>query len=662
MDLNSLDSAFKSSKSCAKNIGLIKNFKKKDLWKSLVEKYEQEGYTIDYDESMSIQQICKNIRRSLMEDIEDKTYYPKPKQSESNKKLLSKYDEMSEEDGEDTDVLTKMMIAKYITNTGDIDPNFIDGSNTFKRFMLGKLLEENNVEVTNCDLSNYFLNDSMTYLAKKNSASISVQGFASYNPLLIEKLSNDNKDLATLYKNLNREAFLKMYKISKKELKTNNGLNVELEIYKRVTPHMIENHYSPHVIVYIASFQCPVNKKNSVDITTYFDVDRTVPPASSFSDPLLIPNFADMLEDTTMDEGKPRGVKTAPVSVIVTEKAEKAETFGDWLKKRMHEYIKKDADGNKEYGPLKDFDNDTLNSIKLILFQLYYTLEVFNRYGLKHNDLHSGNIWIEPGNSSHVYWYAVEDSNGKIRIYKLPASIIIKLYDFDRSVLNKNTAGEFENRLELINTSLEHLWIDRPAPEGIYTHNEKDPLTDTFKVTCALKTDLFYDENSTDKFDQLPEFYKHKITMYKDYEECKQGNVNKWIGYNEERKEAENKFKEIAKFIDNIMDENVYNERDIGAVVEIKKKIKSCDLGSYCFPQGKPGTQYMKSTLDVLDNEFFKEFEKTDELLQNPADLSQGIQFIWALPGLQRKELKKFFINISDINIPIKNYERTLNE
>ena len=655
MNYSTFKDSFQNASSCGKNTKLIKTNRTKDVWEQLVKDFQAEGYNIDYDRSYTIPQICTNIRTALKSREEEDvlTFYPKtPVISQTDQDLLD-----DEDYEEDTDLITKLLLAKYITNTGDISTDFTDGSNSFKRFMLGKLLEDNDVEVKNCDLSNYFLTDAMTYLAKKNSASISIQGFASYNPLLIENLANNNDKLKVLYRNLNKEAFLKMYKINKKELQDNNGLDVEKKIYKYVTPHMIENHYTPHVVVYIASFDCPVKGKNNIKLSTYFSDQRVIPPRSSWKNPNDIEDFDTMLNNTISDkDARIGGLKTAPITVIVTEKAEDALPFGDWLNTKKYEWIKKNAiTGIKEFGPIKDLDMNAMNDLKLILFQLYYTLEVFNRYGLKHNDLHDGNFWIEPGNPNHVYWYVIEDENGKLQIFKLPAKIVIKIYDFDRSVLNKNKINSFKNRFELINTSLDFMWIDRPAPTGIYTHNEKDPLTDTFKVTCALKTDLFYTEEDTDDIKTLPKFYQTKMASNKEYEECAQ--AEEWSGFLMDSPDSVGKFKEIKAFFDDIMEDNVYNLRDIGG--SVKKKI--CDMGSFCFPQSKPGTPYMKSTLSIINNPFFNQFNKTKELLANPVDLSQGIQFVWVLPGIERKHLKEIFINISDINIPIRNYETTLN-
>lgn len=76
-----------------------------------------------------------------------------------------------------------------------------------------------------------------------------------------------------------------------------------------------------------------------------------------------------------------------------------------------------------------------------ILFQILYTLEVFNRVGIIHNDLHFGNIFIlirpinilTPGYEKMNKTYTFEAGGVKHKVDLESIGIDVRIYDFDRS-------------------------------------------------------------------------------------------------------------------------------------------------------------------------------------------------------------------------------------
>ena len=76
-----------------------------------------------------------------------------------------------------------------------------------------------------------------------------------------------------------------------------------------------------------------------------------------------------------------------------------------------------------------------------ILFQILYTLEVFNRVGIIHNDLHFGNIFIlirpinilTPGYKKMNKTYTFEAGEVKHKVVLESIGIDVRIYDFDRS-------------------------------------------------------------------------------------------------------------------------------------------------------------------------------------------------------------------------------------
>lgn len=79
------------------------------------------------------------------------------------------------------------------------------------------------------------------------------------------------------------------------------------------------------------------------------------------------------------------------------------------------------------------------NSLTSIIFQIIHACYVMFSMGLQHNDLHSGNVFIDPVDKSNPYTvirliYKVGDV-----IYSIPSNYIVKIYDFDFAFVRGQT-------------------------------------------------------------------------------------------------------------------------------------------------------------------------------------------------------------------------------
>lgn len=64
-----------------------------------------------------------------------------------------------------------------------------------------------------------------------------------------------------------------------------------------------------------------------------------------------------------------------------------------------------------------------------LLFQLFFTLQVFGEIGLMHNDLHAGNVFVHDTDEPTINYYRVGDD-----VFRIVGTLQTRVFDFDRSV------------------------------------------------------------------------------------------------------------------------------------------------------------------------------------------------------------------------------------
>lgn len=139
-----------------------------------------------------------------------------------------------------------------------------------------------------------------------------------------------------------------------------------------------------------------------------------------------------------------------------------------------------------------------------IFFQIVYTLWIFEKNGIYHNDIHAANILIIKNTSRREFIYAYQEQGQYYFIHMKP-SYIVKIFDYDR--------GYDDDKLCYPNTrrsSFAPCFQGTSSSEDCYSPNRKGYdfvrlLTSTTKLRSA-DIELYFEKELTTvmkKFDQL---------------------------------------------------------------------------------------------------------------------------------------------------------------
>ena len=167
-----------------------------------------------------------------------------------------------------------------------------------------------------------------------------------------------------------------------------NSLKVELAIYQNVITSLVNNRHTPNLIAYLGYPPC-----NGVTLAQFETGWKGVTKGE----------FEDEMNKIDDDEFQ----KDAGFRVLVLEKSG-GITMNYWIG--------------------RDGASRTLREVLAVFFQLFYTLLCFTHIGLRHNDLHYGNIFIEDmGREVTLYFARGPDSYVELKTRWIP-----KIYDWDR--------------------------------------------------------------------------------------------------------------------------------------------------------------------------------------------------------------------------------------
>ena len=199
----------------------------------------------------------------------------------------------------------------------------------------------------------------------------------------LELVTNDDNGnsasimLTGVVKNTDTNVFLKVKAISPND---DNSWVIEMEIYDKVTKPLVADMITPHVIPGLYNRQCR-NFPGALDGTT----DRRIYNAWA------------------------KHIKKMNVMMIVTPMIRRRPGIN------LGTYID---------------DIGTSNDLKLtLMFQLVYTLHVFNLNNLRHNDLTFHNVLVEDCTDAYIeYWIA------ELGWFRVPThGKCVRVFDFDRS-------------------------------------------------------------------------------------------------------------------------------------------------------------------------------------------------------------------------------------
>lgn len=226
---------------------------------------------------------------------------------------------------------------------------------------------------------------------------------------------------------------------SDQSLAFDNSLVIERVNYQLVGNELIRRRWSPHIASYVASFQCPT-----------YDLMK-LPSAGPFG----------VIKEVMYTRPTETKKKTVKSKCFPKEPPYNEKTIVQSVKKDAEKENKE----NKSFYELKEgqYDLDNVNFVltermkgkqlekwmkqphslaewKSVLWQILYTLEVFNRIGFRHNDLHLGNAFIEdlsgtgaPDNTMYVT--DLDETNGWSYTVVPTKKNNVRIFDFDRSTL-----------------------------------------------------------------------------------------------------------------------------------------------------------------------------------------------------------------------------------
>jgi hypothetical protein len=133
-----------------------------------------------------------------------------------------------------------------------------------------------------------------------------------------------------------------------------------------------------------------------------------------------------------------------------------------------------------------------------IIFQIMYTIQCFIKVGIKHNDLHSGNIFIlmRPQNiikstisstKKFCRRYKYRDASGVVQSVLIPnIGLDVRIFDFDRSVKHKNDFRYYPDGIKTI--YMKNL-------KQLGSNDVVNPHSDTYKLLCHLFHNKYVPKN-----------------------------------------------------------------------------------------------------------------------------------------------------------------------
>lgn len=241
------------------------------------------------------------------------------------------------------------------------------------RRKIGHWLEENG----NCDLSEIF--SVFNIKTDKTSASSTVIAIGELELPLTEELEE-------FIGTTDNSVILKTSFEGQSPL--DNSLEVERKIYENIVKKLLNNHNTPHLMNYLASYSC--NQQHIIFGNKFIgEYDK----------------YLDALPD------RDQYVLTKEYFLIL-EKSNGIE-LNKWLLR-------------SENGSISEKD------LLAIMCQILQVLTVFMREGLRHNDLHFGNIFIEELPKEKTFYYFFEEKGKSRRHIQLKTRWDVKIYDFDR--------------------------------------------------------------------------------------------------------------------------------------------------------------------------------------------------------------------------------------
>lgn len=213
-----------------------------------------------------------------------------------------------------------------------------------------------------------------------------------------------------------------------------DGLKEEAEIYEQISKFILSNYYTPNVVLCLAVKEC------EFDMFTFFTPDIIQARLTQFlkeSDPPRWKELADkkfqvlerrakvnpQVNQKNLDAYLPEYKKVQQRYESIKQLTPQQHT----LRLVVTQHIPGDSLANY-------LDRDTFSDeqLLLIVYQVLFTLKIFNRFGIRHGDFHSNNLLIQSLGSPAKIAY-VEDTApvAGSRYTVFETSYLAKIFDWD---------------------------------------------------------------------------------------------------------------------------------------------------------------------------------------------------------------------------------------
>jgi hypothetical protein len=196
-------------------------------------------------------------------------------------------------------------------------------------------------------------------------------------------------------------------KITFKDTSDNNSFSIERKIYKYIVPQLLEQ--TPHLVKFVDEFVC------DRFINALTPIAMGVSTLNKFDAAAILGGLVKISQKDRFQEIK--NVNQEPIYALFTEKA-KDRTINDWITSYLYTRV---FDDEKR----KQFDRN-------VLLQVAHTLVVMGNIRMRHNDLHTENVFCEeieevrPGEKPFFY-----KLNGK----DYSSIYFTRIFDYDHACI-----------------------------------------------------------------------------------------------------------------------------------------------------------------------------------------------------------------------------------
>jgi serine/threonine protein kinase len=255
------------------------------------------------------------------------------------------------------------------------------GELTGEALFLSNLLDSQKLDITGmvCDITKIF--DDIKVLSRDSS---------SFSAQILATIKSGSAPVLNEYLKKTPNVFLKII-FGRKD---DNSDLVERSIYKYLTK-LIINHHTPNIMRFVAAFKC-----NNI-----FAMIIPIKAGAGLK-------FTEIIEDIELIPD----IDTNNITVAVLERG---------IGKPLRVVLK---------------DKISEHEFKNIMFQVFYTLREMHIAKVRHNDLHTENVWINILSAPVRMIYFVNDNEYAM----IETRYVVKIYDFDRSTF---TAGNLPNKI-----------------------------------------------------------------------------------------------------------------------------------------------------------------------------------------------------------------------